>query len=239
MEMQEDEKSNWIREQLGDELADEDTEGWDELSIQYDYMRESLQESADVEAEFQWYKQHSYSQMHETFNNNINDLKDLLSIDISFQHENIYYKMVFAHAVTLLESFLADTVKSLVVSNDEYLQNAIKNVDELKNKKFGLADLNQKEGVVGLVLKELSDILYHNIPKVVRVLTGILNCSINVDQKEVCRITSVRHDIVHRNGKTVEGDIIDLDFEAVFQAINDVEKFVLALQLKISETSNR
>lgn len=238
MEMQDEEKSNWIREQLGDELADEETEGWDELSIQYSYMQESIRESADLEAEFRWYKQHSYSEMHESFNNNINDLKDLLRNNVFVQYEETYYKMVFAHAVTLLESFLSDTVKSLVVSSDQCLANAIAKVDELKKKKVGLADIkNQKDGLIGLVLKELSEIMYHNIPKVVRVLEGILDSSITVEQKDVCYVTSVRHDIVHRNGKTVEGDIIDLDIDAVVQAIETIEQFVLALQIKIFEAS--
>jgi hypothetical protein len=236
MEMQEDEKSDWIREQLGDEFADEDTEGWDELSSQYNDMQEHLRESADLEAEFRWYKQHSYSEMHECFNNNIDDLKDLLRNNISLQYEDTYYKMVFAHAVTLLESFLSDTVKSLVVSNKECLANAIINIEELKKKKFSLTEFtNQKDGVIGLVLKELSEILYHNIPKVIKILEAILGCSITVDQKKVCYITSVRHDVVHRNGKTVEGRIIDLDIDTVVQSIENIEQFVLALQLQISE----
>lgn len=233
-QVQEEERERWIREHLDDEDADEYTEGWDEVAEEYAMMLEGQ----EFEAEYQWFKNQSHSELHEIFINEIVKLKELISTQVAIQHEQTFLKMIYAHSVTLLESFLSDTVKSLIITNNEYFENAIRKVDDLKKSKFNLSEISsQTDGAVGLAVKTLSTVLYHNIPKVSQILDAILDCKLSLEIDKVGYITSVRHDIVHRNGKTTEGDLIEIDVDITKQAIAEIEEFVENLQLKINEAN--
>jgi len=234
-QVQEEERERWIREHLDDEDADEETERWDELANEYDMMLEAQ----EFEAEYQWFKKQCYSALHDIFINEIDKLKELFDTQVAIQHEQTIYKMIYAHSVTLLESFLSDTVKSLIIRKTEYFENAIRNVEDLKKSKFNLSEIStQTNGAVGLAVKTLSTILYHNIPKVSQILNSIVGCKLSLEIDRMGYITSVRHDIVHRNGRTTEGALIDIDKDTVKQAITDIEEFVDKLQIKLNELEN-
>jgi hypothetical protein len=51
--------------------------------------------------------------------------------------------MSYAYAVTLLETFLGDTFKALIIKRENFLENAIKNVKEIKNEKYSIFELSK------------------------------------------------------------------------------------------------
>lgn len=232
---QEEGMSEWIREHLEDDEADEETPGWDELAQEWSYMQESLQ---DEHESLQWYTSHSYSDLHRSFQFQIHNLCDLIDLQIAVSHEETFYKMSYAHAVTLMESFLADSVRSLIISDEKYFQNAITKVEDLKDIKYSLKDIaKQQDGARGFAVKELSGVMYHNIPKVREILKSILGQSINLDISAVCKITTLRHDIVHRDGKTTDGNLIKVDKDIALEAIAAIEVFVESVASEISRVT--
>lgn len=237
--LQEEEKAKWIRERLDDANADEGTDGWDDLSTEYDLRQESLREKHEFEAAIEWYEKHSYSEIHYQFSEEILELKSILSMNVDLSHKNAIYKMVYAHSVALLESYLGDTIKTLIKSHDKFFSNAINNVDELNKSKFNLKEITeQKDGAIGLAIKEISKILYHNIPKVKRIYESVLGTKLDINISDVDKITATRHDIVHRNGKTTDGVTVLIDREAAEQAISHIEKLAERLNKMIYEQVN-
>lgn len=238
-DVQEQEKHEWIRQHLYEEDADEETEGWEDLANEYDLLQESLREKAEFEAELGWYDETSYSELHEHFLNEIHDLKVILDSKINILHQEAMYKMIYAHSVALLESFLGDTLKTLISSNEAIFENAINKIEELTKAKFELKDIaKQKDGAKGLAIKELSKVLYHNIPKVKRLYECSLDQNLNIDISEIDKITKIRHDIVHRNGKSIDGKLVFLDAEIVNQTISQIKEFASSLQLAINQKTN-
>ena len=235
-ELQQEEMYQWIREHLDDDEADEETPGWDELAQDWSYLQESLQEE---HKSLQWYTSHSYSDLHRSFQFQIHNLRDLTGLQVAISHEETFYKMSYAHAVTLMESFLADSVRTLILSDDKYFKNAIIQVEDLKDIKYSLKDIaKQQDGARGFVIKLLSGMMYHNIPKVREILKSILDQPISVNISDVCRITNLRHDIVHRDGKTTDGSLIKVDKEIALEAIKSVETFVEKVASEISLATN-
>jgi hypothetical protein len=145
--------------------------------------------------------------------------------------------MAYAYGVTLLEAFLADTIKALVSTNSEYFKYSLK-VDELRKAKYSLEDL-VAEGVSAktLAMKELSGILYHNIPKVIRIYEIVLGKRIDIGMADVEAIIKIRHDIAHRNGKTKDGKPIMIDEQRLLESVASIEKFAADLQLAINENA--
>lgn len=213
----------WIREHLGDESADENSPGWRELEIEYSNLQEYLADQATFEAELQWLQDNSTSLIHEIFTVNVEELKGFVDSSFADESKVMVNKMAYAYAVTLLESFLGDTLKSLVSENESFFKNAISNVDELRKARYSLEDLASGEvSAKGLAIKKLSDILYHNIPKTIKAYEAALGISINIDLTRIVEIVGIRHDIAHRNGITKDGESIeisDLDMEQLFIVI--------------------
>ena len=87
------------------------------------------------------------------------------------------------------------------------------------------------------VHKQLSGILYNNIPKVIRIFETVLDRRVGIDMAEVDAISRIRHDIVHRNGKTKDGEPIIIDEKHLLEAIATIEKFAADLQLMINKNA--
>ncbi|WP_394179602.1 HEPN domain-containing protein [Marinomonas posidonica] len=236
IEMQNERADEWIRERLEDADADEESEEYQELAIEYSNLQDYLAEKAEFEAELQWLKENGSSVIHKNF---LEELEELKNIEEKTPTKRTYLinRMTYSYAVTLLEAFLGDTVKSLINENENFFTNSMQ-IEELKKAKYTLEELSKSEvNVKGLAVKELSNILYHNMPKVKRIFELIINKKIRIDISELDKIIKVRHDIVHRNGRTKEGELIHLSRDDILEMISHIEKFSKELQLFINENS--
>lgn len=229
-QVQEEKMYEWIRSQMNDPDADENSEGWYGYVEYYNTMLEAMEEAYELESDLNWYKNEAYQNIFSNFLKEIAELKALHSTPILDEHLESFYKMVYVHSVTILESYLSDTVKSLIITNDEYLENAISNVNELKKAKFSISDIkSENNGALGFSLKILSKMLYHNISKIVRIVAAIVDKKIEVNFVEVEKIIKIRHDLVHRNGKDEDGNLILINEKDVLTAIDSIRRFVIEL----------
>ena len=241
-EMQEKYIDDWIRERLSDDSLGEDSEEYQELAEEYSNYQEHLREEAEWQAELKWLKENGSSDIHQSFINELDALKVMADSNFNNRqniafvlHTNIVVKMSYAYAVTLLETFLGDTLKSLVSQDEQCLKNALRKFKILKSVK--LTDLADTDlDVRSLVLKYVGDVLYHNIPNVVEMYEQVLNRKLDIDISNVVKITKLRHDIVHRNGKTIDGSTISLSAQDFTHAIDEIKEFSGALQKAINET---
>jgi len=241
LEIQEQKANEWIRERLSDDSLDEKSEEYLQLSEEYSDYQEHLWEEAEWQAELQWLKKNGSSSMHKLFVSELDALKIMADSNFNNRkkmafilHTNIVVKMSYAYAVTLLESFLGDTLKSLISQDDHFLKNALRKFKVLKNVK--LTDLAETDlDVKSLVLKSVSDVLYHNIPHVVEMYEQVLGTKLDIDISKIVKVTKLRHDIVHRNGKTIDGNMISLNAQDFTQAIDDIKEFAGLLQVANNE----
>jgi len=234
IEMQDERADEWIRERLEDKNADEESEEYQELATEYSNLQDYLSDQAEFEAELDWLQENGSSIIHKNF---LEELEQLKKIEESapVARSNLVKKMTYAYAVTLLEAFLGDTVKSMISENERFFANSRK-INELKNARFSLEYLSTNEvEAKGLAIKELSNIHYHNMPKVKRIFEIILGTRINIDISELEKIMKIRHDIVHRNGKSKEGEPIYLSSNEILEMLSCIEKFSNELQMLINE----
>ena len=240
--MQEQRADEWIRERLSDDSLDDDSEEYLQLAEEYSDYNDHLWEEAEWRAELQWLKENGSSSIHKFFISELDVLKIMVSSNFNnlpkmafIQHTDIVVKMSFAYAVTLLESFLGDSLKSLISQDDQLLKNALCKLKILKNVK--ITELAETDlDVRSLVLKSVSEVLYHNIPNVVEMYEQVLGTKLDIDISKIIKITKLRHDIVHRNGKTIDGNKISLNTEDFTQAIDDIKEFSNQLQVAINKT---
>lgn len=126
-----------------------------------------------------------------------------------------------------METYLGDALKSTVFTNKKHVINAAKNLDEFKKRKFELKDfVSDQDFVEKIVLKQLCRYLYHDVVKVMKIYKQTLDFSCSYNLREMIKITKVRHDLVHRNGKDNDGHRVALDLNTLNISINEIESFI-------------
>lgn len=173
-EIEEERANEWIRQRLSDDNVDEDSEEWQQLAQEYSDYQNHLWEEAEWDAELKWLKENGSSTIHWNFVTELDALKVMVASNLQdsptflfMVNSNIVIKMSYAYAVTLMEAFLSDTLKALITERSNCLENAIKNVEEVIKARYSISELASTDlNICSLVLKKISEILFHNIPKV-------------------------------------------------------------------------
>jgi hypothetical protein len=164
----------------------------------------------------------------------ISDLNTLALLDTPILKSHMAH-MLYANSITLLETYLCDRFIALVRSHKKYMRAFVKNFHNFKQEKFELCDIfDQHEQIEEKSIAAMREILYHNLPKV----SGIYQDTFNIkfpNFTEIYKAVIIRHDIVHRSGKTKNGKTHQLDEESVRTVMNDIDAFVHNLEEKLKE----
>lgn len=121
-------------------------------------------------------------------------------------------RMVFAHQISAMEAFLADTVIIHVTTKPDAMKRLLGEDADLKKEKFSLAEIAADPNLVRkAVLEHLRSLMYHNIARVRVLYQTVLNIDLfkllSKDELEtLMRAVVYRHDCVHRNGHTKDGE---------------------------------
>lgn len=237
MEVEESRREQWIRERLSSPDLEEDSEEWQLLEQDYDDYQDFLSDMATEEYEHEkWLKQHPHTAIYEIAINLLEQIKEERRQTTS----EVFIKMKTAYIVTIMESCLSEMIKSVVLSHNRYVKNAIKNVKELKEKKVPLSELINKESTANKYVQEhLENILYHRIEQVLEVYKAILQPKKyqRFPLKDINDLVKLRHDIVHRDGKTKISDEEKHTFNTTTlnAAFKVVEEFLTQMRNLISD----
>lgn len=167
---------------------------------------------------------------HKHFKQSIDELSTLNS---SSNNETLQ-RMIFASVITTMEAYLSDTMKKQVLN-----RNAIKRrfvechnsfVTKIKqNEIFSLLDtLDQK------LNEEIDKISFHNIDTVTGLYNNVLLCEFpNEKMSELRKTVHIRHDIVHRNGKSTDGTLVVVSQQDVMNLVNLVQYVIKNIDLQI------
>jgi hypothetical protein len=148
--------------------------------------------------------------------------------------QQTFNRMLYASGITAMEIYLSDAFIHNVLGDDALTTRLLKSAPELKDRKFTLAELFEwKERTREHVSEYLLDIVWHNLAKVRYLYESVLGVQFPEGSDDVHRAVAVRHDLVHRNGKTKSGlkhRLTNAEIAAVFSA---VERFVNAIDVQL------
>lgn len=166
---------------------------------------------------------------YEEFSEGIEEARKLLSIKLP-QNNDIqwpFYKMVFLHAISCLDSFICSLVLSKIRHDEKLLIDYYKKMLSNQKKANLLDDL-----VVGDRKKwernVIEEVLHTSFCKIdtIKDCFKCLNASTPKDNTELMNEHfRTRHILIHRNGKLIDGDKIALDYDCVSSAIDDVYNY--------------
>jgi len=169
------------------------------------------------------------------FHKHFNISLDELSLLNKSTDNLILQRMVFASVITTMEAYLSDTMKSLVLNRSVVKRRFVESYSVF-DKKISKKDLFSFFDILDKTIhEEIDKISFHNIVTVKELYKKVLAC--NFPEEKLPKLLSsvaIRHDIVHRNGKKVDGFSIDVTKEDVVElielvrcVINDVDNQII------------
>ncbi|MEA3314744.1 MAG: hypothetical protein U9Q30_02650 [Campylobacterota bacterium] len=185
------------------------TNGKFKITIQGEkYLSENQEEVKLIIEEEKFIQQHSLiiTDYYNEFNQSIKNIKELTEITlVNSALQPHYFNMLYSSVITSLETYLSDALKFNLSNKEELLINFVETFQDFKNIKCNFNDIfNLCNSIENTVEEGLRSFLYHNLPKI----QGIYKSTFNIDFQpinELMQSISIRHDLVHRNGKRTDG----------------------------------
>lgn len=220
MEQQDEERTEWIRAQLGDPDADEFTVGWNEFAEEYD-------------ANYSWRKydyEDDWSVLGksrlEIFNENIKASSEILSISLGSASSKNLLVMLHAHVVTSVEAYLSSTFIEKALSAESFMRRLVESDPEFAKQKFTIKEIfTKRESLKNDLSQYLKDLIFHDIAKVKAMYLSVLD----IDFGEVgwlFEAVALRHHCVHRAGYDKDGNEVNLTKESIRNLIGLCETLI-------------
>jgi hypothetical protein len=168
------------------------------------------------------------------FKDEIANLQALNSLKIPDEDlKAILHRQLFISVIGTMETFLADAFINLTNDKEEYLKNFIETHPEFKKRKFELREIFEEYAQIKVTAKKVMlDTIYHNLPTVSQMFSDTFKIEFpNI--KDVYEYVLKRHDLVHRNGKTKEGEAVVTDETAINELIDKVTIFINDIATKL------
>lgn len=160
-------------------------------------------------------------------------IKALLQVNVPGEHGEAYRRLLYANAITALETYLSDTFINRVFADKALLQTYIDSEPKFKERKVPYRDVLREAAKVEEAAKqELLDVVWHNVGKTKAMYEDVLGIKLG-DVGKIASAVQRRHDIVHRNGRTKEGSVITVSAHDILALINEVETLASRIEVKL------
>lgn len=174
------------------------------------------------------------------FSENIKNIKELNTLsDLTKHNVKEHMKnMLFANVITSMETYLSDAFINTVKSDKKFLRQFVETFDNFKKEKFELQEIfNYYDNINEKATKAMLDVIYHDLPKVKGMYADTLNVNLP-DLSNIYKAVLKRHDFVHRNGKTKDGEKHTIESADIEELCKIVEEFVAEINKQLKELKN-
>lgn len=112
------------------------------------------------------------------------------------------------------------------MSSEENKRKFVENFKDFENIKISIADIYKNtENIELRIKKTLREIIYHHLPRVKNIYKSTLDIDLG-NISELMECISIRHDIVHRNGKDKDGNLQNINKEDIVRLASIVSDFI-------------
>jgi hypothetical protein len=166
----------------------------------------------------------------ERFSASIANIRKLLNTPVDPTEEQCFRRMIFANIITTLETYLSDRFVSSITSNPKALRNFVETYPRFKKEAIKLSDIFKKSDNLELQVKSmlLSEVVWHRLVNVGKMFTDTFGLDFPEPEnhKDLLRAIDIRHDLVHRSGKTKNGIEHTITPEGIEQIIVKADALV-------------
>lgn len=173
------------------------------------------------------------------FRNELSNIRKLNELEIDdAKLLKILKRQLYIAGIGTLETFLSETFVNLTDENEEYFKKFLKTYPEFKNRKITLDNiLDAHESIKNTARKIMLDVIYHNLDKVKKMYESTFKIKFpNIEELSKC--VGIRHDLVHRNGKNKNGDLVDINPEMIEDLLVKIHQFAKSISDELDINQN-
>ena len=146
------------------------------------------------------------------------------------------YRMLYAAAVTAMETYLSDAFSQLVLRHEELVEKLMLTTPEFQDRRYALSEVIEWQRQTRKRVGEyLYDVVWHNLAKISRMYHSVLKVAFPEDMDAIYRAVTTRHDLVHRNGRTKKGSLHRFSRADIEGVISDIEAFVARIDDQVKK----
>jgi hypothetical protein len=150
-------------------------------------------------------------------------------------HEDLsqpLWRQQYAAVFSALEAYLSDFFYSNIKADETLFNKFVKVNKDFQKTKLSLSDIVEENKKLQQTVREyLAGLSWHNLPRIEPFYELVLGVKLNEPFfTKLNRAVLTRHDIVHRNGKKIDGTEIVLSREQIFELISWVRGFVQSIE---------
>lgn len=178
------------------------------------------------------YSPKSLDEIYHVYKKSMDNLRGLVEYDIpecDISYER--FKCSYAGIFSVFEFFLFNVFKLLITEeNREYAEKYLKFAG--KEKKIPISDIFKELDILSYYIQDkLSNTIYHNISNLKGIFENVFEIDINLSPLD--RYVLTRHDVIHRDGKTTEGQLNYIDKNTLSHLMDISEGIVLQILKKL------
>ena len=166
------------------------------------------------------------SEYYAIFSGALEDIRHLAKTEVDEEVAPCLYRLLYVNVITALETYLSEAFRNTVLNDSILLRRFVETTPDFKKEKVNfseiysaVADARKKAG------EYLDKVTWHDLARVKRMYGDVLNVDVDAGGP-VFRAVLTRHHLVHRNGKTREGEVIPIDKGQVLALADEVEGLV-------------
>ena len=167
----------------------------------------------------------------QTFKDNISNVRALLNVAVSPAQQRHFRGMLYVSVIIAMEAYLLDNFLSCLDADKAVFRKFVETTEHFIKRKIPLNTIfAESEGIDKRGRSYLTKMLWHRLNEVGRLYRNTLGVQFPQDMKELLEAVQIRHDFVHRNGRTADGKELNLTVEQIKELIRIVEKLVEGIE---------
>jgi len=165
----------------------------------------------------------------------IGKIEDVLDWNNDPNTSELVHQMVHSSLIAALEAFLADTMAFWVRTDKGVLRQFTSKNKDFKGRQLTLDQLFERiEKLDQEVEIYLQEMLWHRLDKIRPMMMAGLGIAFP-DIGELMREVVVRHDIVHRAGRTKSGELVSVSTADAIRLRDEVRRFAQAIVTELEK----
>jgi hypothetical protein len=146
----------------------------------------------------------------------------------------ILKRQLYISAIGTLETFLSETFINQTDENPGYFRNFIETFPNFTKQKFQLSEIfSEYEKLKKTAQKAMLEVIYHNLDKVQNMYKATFKIDFP-DIEDLSKAVVNRHDLVHRNGKTKEGEEVVVNTDLIEELLVNISTFVEDISVSLN-----
>lgn len=163
----------------------------------------------------------------DAFQNSILDVENLLKTKVAEPFQDVFCRLLYVNVITAFETYLSDLFISTVAADRNLLRKFVETNPDFKAEKISVSEVfKTAEDIERRVRAYLVDIVWHHLARVKPMFKEVLGIGFPDDMGALFKAILIRHDIVHRNGKTKDGASHVITQKEISELIKKTEEFV-------------